>query len=85
MDGRIGEPGTIPQPVVARVGWMDMQVCVPMEWTDAQVVVFAEVANPCGTRSGWSIRREGNPLLGGAGERVLCDDRMGCVHIVLDA
>lgn len=66
-------------------GLLDMQVCVPTEWTDEQVVGFAEGENLCGTSNGWSIRRQGDKLLDGADERVRCVDRAGCVHIMLDA
>ena len=34
---------------VMRTGLLDMQVCVPKEWTDEQVLNFAEKENPCGT------------------------------------
>ena len=50
---------------VTRRGALDMQVCVPADWTDAQVIAFAEQSNPCGTRGGWQIRKEGDPDLSG--------------------
>lgn len=70
---------------VTRIGAIDMQVCVPEQWTDEQVVEFAEKENPCGTDAGWQIRREGDPALDGAPERNPCTARRGCVHIMLDA
>jgi len=66
-------------------GVLDMQVCVPTEWTDEQVLTFASRANYCGTTNGWFIRREGNPALLGDPERASCQDRAGHVHIMLDA
>ena len=61
-----------------------MQVCVPADYTDAQVVSFADRENPCGTVNGWVIRKQESELLAGADERVPCTGRAGCVHIMLD-
>lgn len=73
------------EPVVTRMGLLDMQVCVPAAWTDEEVVAFAEGYYPCGTTNGWKIRREGNPLLLGKPERAQCSQRQDFVHIMLDA
>lgn len=73
------------KPQVTRLGALDMQVCVPKDFTDEQVVAFAEGANPCGTTVGWVIRRSGDKALLGAPERNQCEERPGCVHIMLDA
>ena len=70
---------------VTRAGFLDMQVCVPSDWSDNKVVAFAESNNPCGTTGGWQIRREGDEALAGCAERVPCEDRDGFVHIMLDA
>ena len=64
---------------------MDMQVCVPFDWTDEQVKNFADTRNECGTENGWFIRKEGSEYLAGKPERVPCSGRQGCVHIMLDA
>lgn len=66
-------------------GLLDMQVCVPKEWTDAQVLAFAEREYPCGTQSGWQIRREGSESLKGMPERNQCAQSSSRVHIMLDA
>lgn len=66
-------------------GLLSMQVCVPTDWTDDQVLKFAEKEYPCGTICGWVIRRQGDELLSGADERVKCAGRDGFVHIMLDA
>jgi hypothetical protein len=71
--------------IVTKHGVLDMQVCVPRDWTDEQVTDFANTANPCGTTNGWQIRREGDPALNGASERVQCSANVCCVHIMLDA
>lgn len=70
---------------VTRWGALDMQVCVPADWTDDQIVAFANAENICGTTNGWQIRRAGHRLLEGAPERVTCSDRSGNCHIMLDA
>jgi hypothetical protein len=73
------------EPNVPKVGLLDMQVCVPSEWTDKQALEFAEGENPCGTQHGWSIRREGSEHLSGSPERVDCCELEGFVHIMIDA
>jgi len=70
---------------ILRSGMIDMQVCVPSDWTDQQVQDFAETENPCGTTHGWQIRREGDVALEGDPERNPCSDRAGNVHVTLDA
>ena len=72
------------KPEITRKGLLDMQVCVPKNWTDHQVKTFADDYNPCGTKNGWSIRKEGDKFLKGAHERVQCSDREDYVHIMLD-
>jgi hypothetical protein len=72
-------------PVVTKFGLLDMQVCVPGEWGDEQVVKFAQGEYPCGTTGGWQVRKEGDSLLGGCPERVACEGRKGFVHVMLDA
>lgn len=68
---------------VTRRGVFDMQVCVPAEWTFAQIEQFANAANPCGTAGGWKVRRE-KRLLCGDPVRNPCEDRPLCVHVMLD-
>lgn len=71
-------------PEVVIVGVFDMQVCVPADWTDEQVVEFAEAHNPSGTENGWHIRKQNDKLLAGYDERVKCSDDFQKVHIMLD-
>jgi len=81
-------PRPAPEPMVTRAGLFDMQVCVPSDWTDEQVLVYAENSCPRWSRTGWVIHKEGDKHLLGAAERVPCEDpaRAGkCVHIMLDA
>lgn len=70
---------------VTRRGALAMQVCVPVEYSDDDVNRFAEESNPCGTTHGWHICRDGDRLLGGDPERVVCQQREGHVHIMLHA
>lgn len=70
---------------ITRLGPLDMQVCVLVCWTDAEIREFAERENPCGTEAGWQIRRTGDEALLGMPERNLCDERPGYVHITMDA
>lgn len=78
-------PITTSCPEVTRMGVLDMQVCVPTDWTDEQIAKFAEERYPCGTTHGWRIRKEGHRLIGDCPERVPCDGRRGFVHVMLDA
>lgn len=74
-------------PQVTKFGILDMQVCVPEDFTDDQAIAFAEREYPSGT-AGWKVRKTGDPALLGADERVKCsgqNGREGYVHIMLDA
>lgn len=70
---------------VTKFGVLDMQVCVPSDWTDDMVTSFAESKYQCGTTNGWQIRREGDEALAGCKERVVCERNPANVHIMLDA
>lgn len=73
------------KPMVTRAGLLSMQVCVPKTFTDEEARDFAEQANPCGTSGGWHMRKTGNELLADSPERVQCEEREDCVHIMFDA
>jgi hypothetical protein len=73
------------KPQVIRHGALDMQVCVPRDWTDEQVTEFANREYFCGTELGWVIRKQGDRLLAGAPGRIECQSEPSHVHIVLDA
>jgi hypothetical protein len=70
---------------VTHRGALDMQVCVPWDLSDEEVLDFANRENPCGTENGWSIRKEGDRALNGSPERVQCFDSKDNCHIMLDA
>jgi hypothetical protein len=73
------------KPQVTRRGALDMQVCVPKDWSDERVKEFADRENPCGTQLGWTIRKQGDEALAGANERVACNGCDDFVHVILDA
>ncbi len=72
------------EPQVTRRGVLDMQVCVPTRWTNAQIVDFANANNPCGTIAGWHVRKD-RELLRGDPIRRQCEGRKGYIHVMLDA
>lgn len=71
-------------PVVTQRNPLDMQVCVPAEYMDSQIVEFANTHNLSGTQGGWQIVKEGSRYLRGDPERQPCRDRAGCVHVMLE-
>jgi len=73
-----------PKPQVTRTTFLSMQVCIPSNWSDNDVMQFANTENPAGTEHGWIIRKQGDPALSGDPERAKCNERAGFVHIVLD-
>lgn len=76
------------EPNVSYIGFFDMQVCVPKEYSDKQVEEFANTAHLCGTTKGWTIRRQEQYESDGCTdslERVQCADHPENVHIMLDA
>ena len=77
-------------PNLVRAGLFDMQICVPKETSDVEVIQHAERLLPCGTTNGWFIRRqetydESAPGHDWAKERVQCEKYPENVHITLDA
>jgi hypothetical protein len=73
------------EPVVTRAGALDMQICVPASFSDAEAIGFAEKEYPCGTTNGWQIRKQGSEMLVGMPERNPCSTRKDFVHITLEA
>lgn len=68
------------EPMVTRHGILNLQVCVPKEYTDKQAEEFANNANPTGVSSRWEIMPESEmeDL-----QRVQCEDHPENVHILL--
>jgi len=75
---------TDPKPEISRAGALYVQVCVPAAYTDDEITAFANANHPCGTTNGWVIRKQDDPALAGAPERMPCTGREGCVHVMLD-
>jgi hypothetical protein len=73
------------KPMVIKHKALDIQICVPADWTDEQAEEFANREVECGTQHGWQIRHTGDTWLQGDPERVPCAERTGYVHIMLDA
>ena len=65
------------EPEITMNKLLSIQVCVPQDWTNHDVEMFAEKKNPCGTTHGWVVDE---PL-----GRVPCTDRHGFVHVILQA
>jgi len=80
-DGYCIKCSTKHEPEITYSGPLDIQVCVPKDWTDERVLSFTPI---CGLESGWQIRREGSKYLRGMPERNPCEKREGFVHIMLD-
>ena len=70
---------------IIKNGFLSMQVCVPKEWDNMEVIRFTEKENPCGTSCGWVIREQGHSLLAGDDERAQCVEHEENCHIMLDA
>ena len=71
--------------VITRESFLAIQACVPEEWTDEQVLEFAHDPRPRENGFQWWLRREGDPALQGAAERVPCAKRLGHIYVMLDA
>lgn len=83
---------------VTRCGFLDMQVCVPVTWTDEQAEEFANRENPAAPPNSdstlrWHARRqstydealaEGKITAEQALARCSCTERAGFVHLILD-
>lgn len=72
---------------ILQMGVLAVAVCVPKDWTEKQIIAFAEREYPCGTSAGWNIRREARAqeLRSDQHERQPCDELPDHVHMVLDA
>lgn len=66
-------------PEVTKWSLLNMQVCVPADYTDEQVEEFADKNQPTGLTHGWKITQAAN----GDPVRVPCKERPGCVHVLL--
>jgi len=60
-----------------------VQVCVPKDWTDQEVIDFTERECPNRGTFNWSIVRTGDRLLDDNPRRVNCAENENFVHMVL--
>jgi len=77
--------GKKPAMIRRHVFWC--QVCVPSDWTDENIVAFAEREYPCGTENGWHLVKPGEESACRVeGQAIVaCEDRKGFVHRILVA
>ena len=68
---------------IIRIGFFQMQLCVPKEFSDKEIIEFAERENPAGTQNGWILARDGDEILGGDSARVQCVDIEDNIHVVV--
>jgi hypothetical protein len=75
--------GEIMKPEIIKNRVLGMQLCVPVSFSENQILEFAEKENPCGAFNGWQLAKNGSMYLGGDEERVECLERPGFVHVVV--
>ena len=68
---------------IIRIGFFQMQLCVPKEFSDKEIIEFAERENPAGTQNGWNLVRDGDEILGGDSARVQCLEIEDNIHVVV--
>lgn len=68
-----------------RIGVLGIEVCVPKNWTDEQVLEFVKADKMCVSKTGFEIVREGDKSLKGEPERRQCKIHKKNVHIMLHA
>ncbi len=72
-----------PRPSIIRTSPLLIQVCVPEEWNNEQIVEFANTKHPAGTSNGWMVVKDGHDLLSGDPERVRCAKYPNYIHVLL--
>jgi hypothetical protein len=65
------------EPMITRWSLCSLQVCVPKSFTDAEAEEFANRENPTGIESPWLVTDRMD-------QRVQCEERPDCCHIVMD-
>jgi len=71
------------EPKVIQMKMLGMQLCIPTDWNDGQIIAFAERENPAGTTGGWHICEDGDESLCGCPARVPCAEREEFTHVVV--
>lgn len=70
---------------ILKMTGLAMRLCVPGNFTEEQIVEFAENKNPCGTSHGWELAKEGHLSLEGNKDRIMCAGDVDNVHVVVIA
>lgn len=68
-------PDTTQKPLLLEWGDDKIQVCVPYDWTEEQMIRFAKGMYPTAHENGWKVDR--------SNERVPCAHRPEFVHVLL--
>jgi flagellar biosynthesis/type III secretory pathway M-ring protein FliF/YscJ len=64
------------EPQFTQMHVFSTQICVPEDYTNEQALEFVEKEYPAGTSAGWQISDK-------VEQRVKCEKREGCVHILV--
>ena len=70
-------------PNLVRMSLINLQVCVPKEFTDEQAEEAANQLHPTGISSKWTMREAEDPTQMGAPLRVQCQQHPENVHIMM--
>jgi hypothetical protein len=69
-------------PQVINHWYLSMELCVPDNWPDSVIGVYAESEDD---RDGWRVRPVDSPMCSSAGpSRIRCHRRPGFVHVLVD-
>lgn len=61
-----------------------LALCGSSEWTESEILAYAEEHRPAGTSRGWALVSEGDSRLGGSRQRTPCPDTgRVAVHVVV--
>lgn len=72
------------KPSVIQQRFLNIQICVPKDWTDEQAEEFANEEISTGITSKWEMVHDNDDMLNGDPERAQCDDDPEYIHIVLN-
>ena len=76
MKELIEHPEVITTNFLPKIGLFEIEVCVPVIWTDEAILSFANMTEPSHTINGWKIKNK---------KTEVCADNVDYLHIVLVA
>lgn len=76
--------GKRPKAEIIKIGLFGMQLCVPKDWTEIEIIESIENTHACGTTGGWRIVKDGSGLLGDDPARVQCAEKSDFVHVLVE-